>query len=102
MQNLTDLNITKYKNGVTFKVKVIPNSSASQITEIIEDYLKIKLNAPPIENKANKETIGLISKSFGIPKSSIEIVFGDKNKLKTIYVPLSEDELRTKIKEYFK
>ncbi len=102
MQNLNDLIITKYKEGVTFKVKVIPNSSASKIIEISEDYLKIKLNSPPIENKANKETIGIISKSLNVPKSSIEIVFGDKNKLKTVYVPLSEDELRTKIKEYFK
>ena len=97
MQNISNFQITKYKEGVTFKVKVIPNSSASKITEVTEEFLKAKLNSPPIENKANKEIINLLSKSLNLPKSSIELVFGDKNKLKTFYVPISEEELRTKI-----
>ena len=97
MQNSNLLQISNHKSGVTFKVKVIPNSSCSKIIEITEEYIKIKLNSPPIENKANKETIILLSKSLNIPKSSIEILFGDKNKLKTFYVPLTEEELRNKI-----
>ena len=101
MQNINDFQITKHNNGVTFKVKVIPNSSASKIVEITDECLKAKLNSPPVENKANKEIIILLSKSLGIPKSSIELVSGDKNKLKTFQVPLTEEELRAKIKELF-
>ena len=101
MQNTNILKINKHKNGVSFQVKVIPNSSASKITEITEEYLKVKLNSPPIENKANKEVILLLSKSLNIPKTSIELISGDKNKLKTFVVPLTEEELRTKINEIF-
>ena len=93
------LQIAKYKNGVTFKVKVIPNSSASKITEITEEFIKVKLNSPPVENKANKEVINLLSKTLNLPKTSIELVLGDKNKLKTFYVAISEEELRTKIEK---
>ena len=97
MQNINDFQITKHKKGITFKVKVIPNSSSSKITEITEEYLKIKLNSPPIENKANKEVIVLLAKTFDIPKSSIELLNGDKNKLKTFLLPITEEEMRTKI-----
>ena len=97
MQNVNFLQINKHNTGVTFKVKVLPNSSASKIVEITEEFIKIKLNSPPIENKANKEVIILLAKVLNIPKSSIELLFGDKNKLKTFWVPLSEEELRTKL-----
>ena len=99
MQNIDIVQINKHKNGVTFKVKVIPNSSSSKITEITEEYLKMKLNSPPIENKANKEVVLLLSKTLGIPKTSIEILSGDKNKLKTILIHCTEEEVRTKLKE---
>jgi len=97
MQNFNQLQISKSKNGVAFKVKVIPNSSASKIVEVMPEYIKAKLNSPPIENKANKEVINLLAKTLDIPKSSIELVAGDKNKLKTFSVPLTEEELRIKV-----
>ena len=101
MQNFNVLKISKHNNGVTFKVKVIPNSSTSKITEITEDYLKAKLNSPPIENKANKDVIILLAKTLDIPKTSITLISGDKNKLKTFLVPLSEEELRIKVRKIF-
>jgi len=101
MQNLVTLQIKKINNGVTFQVKVIPNSSVSKIVEITEEFLKIKLNSPPIENKANKEVVTILSKTFGVPKSSVKLMFGDKNKLKTFWLPLSEEELRTKLTNLF-
>ena len=97
MQNIDMLKVTKTNNGIAFRVKVIPNSSVSKITEITEEFLKIKLNSPPIEGRANKEVVLLLSKILDVPKTSIEIISGDKNKLKTLSVPLSEEQLRMKI-----
>lgn len=99
MQNLDVLKITKTNNGVAFKVKVVPNSSASKIVEVNEEFVKIKLNSPPIEGRANKEVINLLSKVLDVPKTSIEIMNGDKSKLKTLRVPLSEEQFRQKIAE---
>ena len=97
MQNLDVLKITKTNNGVAFKVKVVPNSSASKIVEVNEEFVKIKLNSPPIEGRANKEVVNLLSKVLGVPKTSIELLNGDKSKLKTLSVPLSEEQFREKI-----
>ncbi len=102
MQNINDFQINKHKRGITFQVKVIPNSSSSKIIEITKEYIKAKLNSSPIENKANKEILALLSKSLNIPKNSIELILGDKNKIKTFLVNISEKELRTKIANLLK
>ncbi|MCR4881398.1 MAG: DUF167 domain-containing protein [bacterium] len=99
MQNIDDLKITKTNDGVSFRVKVVPNSSASKVVEANEEFVKIKLNSPPIEGRANKEVIELLSKVLDVPKTSIELVSGDKSKLKTLKVPLSEEQVREKILE---
>ena len=91
MQNKFNLNISNTNTGIRFKVSVVPNSSCSKIIEINEEFIKIKLNSPPIEGKANKEVISLLSKTLKIPKSSITIINGDKNKLKTIEAQISEE-----------
>ena len=101
MQNIDELQVIKTANGVTFRVKVIPNSSVSKIMEVTEEFVKIKLNSPPIEGRANKEVINLLSKVLDIPKTSIELVSGDKSKLKTLNVPLNEEQLRTQLKKAF-
>lgn len=99
MQNQNELKVSKTANGVAFKVKVVPNSSASKIVEVNEEFVKIKLNSPPIEGRANKEVINLLSKVLDVPKTSITLLNGDKNKLKTLEVPLTEEQLRQKIAE---
>ena len=99
MQNQNELKLTKTAGGVAFKVKVIPNSSVSKIVEVNEEFVKIKLNSPPIEGRANKEAINLLSKVLDVPKTSIILLNGDKNKLKTFEVPLTEEQLCQKIAE---
>jgi hypothetical protein len=81
--------IKKTQNGLIVKVKIVPNSSKNDI--ILEDeFIKIKITAQPIENKANKALIEFISKRFKIPKTSIEIVKGDTSKEKTLLFKIDE------------
>ena len=92
------LNIKEEKNGISIKITVVPNSSQSLIVGVFEDGLKIKLNSPPIEGKANKEVIGLISKLINVPKTSIKILKGEKNKAKTLLIQGDIGVLQEKIK----
>jgi uncharacterized protein (TIGR00251 family) len=84
--NLNELKITTLDKGIKFQVQVIPGSSKSEITGITEGILKIKLNSQPVEGKANKECIKLLAKFFGVPKTSVEIVSGEKSKHKTVFI----------------
>ena len=56
------------------------------------DSLKIKVNAPPVDNAANKECIKVLSKAFKTSKGNIEIKDGEKSRRKTVKVnlPLSK------------
>lgn len=75
--------IKEVQNGLIINIKIIPNSSKNDI--IIEDeFIKVKVTAQPIENKANKALIEFLSKEFKIPKTSIEILKGETSREKTI------------------
>jgi len=99
MSNLNEqkIKISKNKTGVKFCVRVIPNSSKCEISGIIDESIKIKLDVPPIEGKANDKCIKFLSKLLDLPKSSIKIVLGEKSKSKIIEIKGNPDELYLKI-----
>ena len=68
------------------KIKVQPNASKNEIVGMWQDMLKIKVTAPPESGKANQACIELLARQLGIPKSSIRIVKGLKNREKNIEI----------------
>ncbi len=92
------LNIKEEKNGISIKITVVPNSSQTLIIGVLDGALKIKLNSPPIEGKANKEVICFLSKLINVPKTSIKIFKGEKNKAKTLFIEGDIAVLQEKIK----
>ncbi len=83
--------IKKVDNGLIIKLKIVPNSSKNDL--IIEDeFIKVKVTAQPIENKANKALVEYLSKLFKIPKTNIEILKGDTSKEKTILIKTNDAE----------
>lgn len=84
-------------NGLIVRFKIIPNSSKNQIIFDGEN-LKIKVTAPPIENKANKALMEILSKKIKVAKSNIQIVKGGLNKEKTLLIyGINEEEFKEKI-----
>ena len=67
------------------KVRVIPRSSRSQIL-MRDDLLTVKVSAPPVEGSANKAFIAVLAEKLGVPKSSIEVISGERSRLKLIRV----------------
>lgn len=88
--------IREVAEGLIIKVKIVPNSSKNDI--ILEDeFIKVKVTAQPIENKANKALVEFLSKTFKIPKTYIEILKGDTSKEKTILLKTTDLEKRQEI-----
>ena len=73
-------------------IKLLPRSSRSQIMGRDGEVYKIKVTSPPVDGKANRELISLISKKLGIPKSSIEIVSGKTSRMKVLRLQGIEKE----------
>lgn len=92
------INIKEEKDGISIKITVVPNSSKACVAGVLDGVLKLKLHSPPIEGKANKEAVEFLSCLLDIPKSSIFILRGEKNKLKTLVIKGEKDLLQDKIK----
>ena len=85
-----------------FKCKVITRSSKNEVLgidnlnqldfkfkdNIIDKLpeLRVYLTAVPVDGKANKELIKLLSRELNISKNKISIIRGEKNKEKIIEV----------------
>ena len=88
--------MTQDENGITISLKIVPNSSKNDLIKE-EEFIKVKVTAQPIENKANKALIEFLSKTFKIPKTSIEIIKGDTSKEKTILFKTNDETKKEKI-----
>jgi uncharacterized protein (TIGR00251 family) len=78
-------------------LKVTPGARKNEILGWEEDYprigrvLRVKIAAPPVEGKANKEIVTFMAKSLGVPKSAVELLHGDTGRIKLIQVPDDAD-----------
>jgi uncharacterized protein (TIGR00251 family) len=71
---------------VRLSLKVIPNAARSEIIVEENGDLKVKVQAPPEDGKANKAVIQLLAKHFRVPKNRIRIIAGQKSSQKIIEV----------------
>lgn len=68
-------------------VRVVPRSSKNEIVPPLRDgTLKVRLTAPPVDGKANEALVALLSEEYGVPKSRIRIVNGEKSKNKVVEI----------------
>lgn len=69
-----------------FTIRVTPKAAANRIKIEDDGAIRVYVTTAPEDGKANKKVIELLSKEFKIPKSSLEIIKGHKNKDKLIAV----------------
>lgn len=87
--------------NVRISVKVIPNSSKTDIVGWFAKQLKVKLAAPAEKGKANVALVNLLSEVLGLPRTSIKILSGHNNQLKILGIEdMQPDALNFKIGEY--
>ena len=79
------------EEGLIIKLKISPNASKDEIIRT-EDGVKVKITAQPIDGKANKCLVEFLSKTFKVPKSSIEIVKGETSKEKTLLIKVFDND----------
>lgn len=78
--------IQNKNNGVTITLTIQANAHKSEIVGVYNDTLKIKIKAPPVDGKANKEIVSFLSETLKIAQKNIEILKGDKNKNKIVFL----------------
>ena len=74
------------KNGVLLKIKVQPKASHNQIVGIMDNALKIRLTAPPIDGKANLACLKFLAEALGVSRQQVELVSGQTGRQKLIRI----------------
>ena len=87
-------------SGATLKVRVIPKAKQSGWNGYRESELVLRLNAPAVEGKANQAAIEFVSRFFGVSRSAVLIVSGEKSRHKIFQiVGLESSDLERKLSE---
>ena len=81
------------------RLKVKPNSKEERILGFdANDVLSISVKAPPVEGKANRAVIRLLSSVMGIPKSKVKVVSGLRSRLKVVEIEgVSLEEIKERL-----
>ena len=72
--------------GVTVSIKVVPRASKNQIVGREGDAVKVRLNAPPVDGKANEALVKFLAASFGVSLRQVEIVAGVTSRHKVVRI----------------
>ncbi len=86
-------------NGsVLLSLHVQPRASKNELTGIHDGALKLRLTTPPVDGKANKAVISFLSKKLKVPKASIALRSGLKNRRKQLRISnLDEKTIRRRL-----
>jgi hypothetical protein len=86
-------------DGVTLAVRAQPGAKKAAVVGIYGEgaaaQLKIAVQAPPLEGRANLALIAFLAELFRLPKNKIEIVSGELSRTKVFYLKgVTETEAR--------
>jgi len=83
------------KDGtVVLRLHVQPRASRNELAGFHGGALKLRLNSPPVDGKANRAVLAFLAKLLGLPNSSLSLVSGQKSRAKQVAIKdLSREEI---------
>lgn len=80
------LDLQSRDGSLIFFVRVQPRASKDEVAGIVDRALKIRLQAPALEDRANIALCELLSRLLKTPKSAVRILSGDRSRIKRVEV----------------
>jgi uncharacterized protein (TIGR00251 family) len=76
--------VTEIADGLILSLWVQPKAGRNEIVGVVQDELKVKIKAPPIDGAANAELIKFLAREFGVKKSTLQILGGGNGRHKKV------------------
>jgi len=70
--------------GVILTLKVTPRAKRTEASGFNPDWMRLRIQAPPVDGKANDAIISFFADEFHIHRRAVEICTGDTCRLKRI------------------
>jgi uncharacterized protein len=72
--------------GLLVDVQVVPRASRTAVGPAVGDRLRVAVTSPPVDGAANAAVIEALADAFGVRRSAIEIVRGERGRRKTVRI----------------
>jgi uncharacterized protein YggU (UPF0235/DUF167 family) len=84
-------------------VRVIPSSPRVELRGVYGERLKVALNAPPEDNRANKQLEEALAEWLGIGREQVGVQAGHASRDKVVaFTGIAEAEFRTRLERLLK
>jgi len=80
------IEITERDGSVIFGARVVPRASRDAIEGEYAGAMKVRLTAPPVDDRANEALCRLLAARLNVPISAVRIVAGDRSRTKRIAI----------------
>jgi uncharacterized protein (TIGR00251 family) len=80
------LEIMSRGGAVVFQVRVQPRASRDEITGVVDGALKVRLQAPALEDRANAALCEYLAELLKTPKSAVRILSGERSRIKRVEI----------------
>jgi len=80
------VDITSRDGCVVFQVRVQPRASRDEVAGVIDGALKLRVQAPAIENRANEAVCEYLAALLKTPKSAVRILGGEHSRVKRVEI----------------
>ena len=78
--------ITNKDGTLSFAVRVQPRASRDEFAGEWQDALKIRLTAPPVDDRANEALRRLLASRLKVPLAAVRITAGERSRNKRVEI----------------
>jgi len=80
------IEISTANGKVSFVVRVQPRASRDEIAGEYQSGLKIRLTAPPVDDRANESLRKLLAARLNVPLAAVRIASGERSRTKRVEI----------------
>ena len=83
---MTPIWLKQTPTGIALSIHCQPGAKITKVVGLHDGCLKISLQAPALENKANEFLLALFSKQLKIPQKQIQFLSGQNSRKKRVEI----------------
>ena len=92
--------LAESNQGLILKLYVQPAAKKTEVVGLVNDEIKIRLAAPPVDGKANKVLLKFLKKS--LKKYSFQLLEGELSRHKSIFIECDDIcQAKKDIRDFF-
>lgn len=80
------IEVAEARGGVVFAVRVAPRASRDAIEGEYAGALKVRLTAPPVDDRANEALRRFLAEHLKVPVSAVRLLSGEKSRNKRVLI----------------